>query len=148
MNKIFITIFITYKYLNKPNYLKSYQLKKMISSGLVEIGCHGHSHKSLINLTENDLIKEIQIPKIKLEKEFNIRVKYLSFPNGRYDKNTVNFCKKIKFDNLFNSNLRNIDKIQSNYILPRICVYSFDNKLIVNFKAEGRFNNFGINPNE
>jgi len=145
-----ITIFLTYKNLNKKNYLKDFQIKEMLQSGLIELGCHGNSHISQKKLNDRELLYEIEIPKKKLENLFNINISFLSFPNGIYDYKTIEFCKRCKFKKTFDSNLKTVtrDYINTSYTLPRICVYNIDNLSIILSKVYGKFNFLNINPNE
>lgn len=148
--KINITIFLTLNTLNKSKYLKDYQILEMINSGYVEIGCHGNTHKSLKLLSDSELFNEITAPKNILESRFNIKISYLSFPNGIFDENTLDHCKKLHFKKTFNSNLKTIDikKNSNDFVFPRICMYNIDNLLILKNKIKGKFNFLNINPNE
>ena len=95
-----MTIFLTLSNLNKENYLKDYQINEMLNSGIVEIGCHGNTHKSLRSLNTNELYDEINFPKKYFEEKFKLKILYLSFPNGIYDTETINYVKKLKLKNI------------------------------------------------
>lgn len=148
-NNIKITLFLTLNNLNKHKYLKTNQITEMLKSGLVTIGCHGKTHTSLKSLNDDSLLKEIIEPKKYLENLFNINISYLSFPNGKYDLNTLKFCEN-NFKKTFSSHMRtiNLDKYKDNFIFPRICVYKYDSNLILLNKSQGKFDIFNINPNE
>ena len=120
----------------------------MLDSGLVELGCHGNSHISLKNLNFKILEKEVEYPKKYLENLLGIEILYLSFPNGRYDQNTIQYCKDIGFKKIFNSELKTIDNIEKTYVLPRICVYKYDTIKILFNKVVGKFDFLNINPND
>ena len=147
-HRINIIIFITLNKLDKSGYLTFKHLKEMLDSGLVELGCHGNSHISLKNLNFKILEKEVEYPKKYLENLFGIEILYLSFPNGRYDQNTIRYCKDIGFKKIFNSELKTIDNIEKKYVLPRICVYKFDTIKILFNKVVGKFDFLNINPND
>ena len=146
---IHVTIFLTLSNLNKENYLKDYQINEMLNSGIVQIGCHGNTHKSLRSLKTHELYNEINFPKKYFEEKFKIKILYLSFPNGIYDTETINYCKKIKIKKTFNSHLQTIElsKFKIKYTLPRICIYNIDNLFSLKNKIKGKFDFLNINPN-
>ena len=147
-HKIFITIFITLDNLDKNGYLSFIHLKEMLESGLVELGCHGNTHVSLINLDAKILENEVQYPKYHLENILGININFLSFPNGRYDQNTIQYCKEIGFKKIFNSKLKTFDNLNKKYLFPRICVYKYDTIKILLNKVVGKFDFLNINPND
>ena len=147
-HKINITIFLTLNNLNKSGYLTFNNLTEMLTSGLVELGCHGNTHISLKNLDSKKLKNEIAIPKNYLENIFGIKIFFLSFPNGKYDKNSIEYCRDIGFKKIFNSELKTFDNLNKIYLLPRICVYRQDTLKILLNKVIGKFDFLNINPND
>tara|TARA_B100000886_G_scaffold292625_1_gene218520 strand:+ start:1123 stop:1851 length:729 start_codon:yes stop_codon:yes gene_type:complete len=146
--KINITIFMTLNNLNKNGYLTFYHLKEMLESGLVELGCHGNSHVSLKNVDSKILYDEIAYPKKHLENLFDLKIYFISFPNGKYDIKTIKYCKDLGFKKTFNSELKTFDIIDNLYLFPRICVYRYDTVKILLNKVVGKFDFLNINPND
>ena len=58
---------------------------EMLDSGVIKIGSHTHTHRSLTTLSRAEVRKELRLSKYLIEKNLGIKCDYLAFPFGLYD---------------------------------------------------------------
>ena len=56
----------------------------------MDIGSHSVSHMDMLSLNQEDVSKELKDSKNIIEDKIGKKIKYFSFPYGRYSKNIVN----------------------------------------------------------
>ena len=69
-------------YRPKTNHLVWTEIREMIDSGLVEIGSHTQSHKSLTNIELHDVEKELCESKKNIENNLGRTIDFFSYPGG------------------------------------------------------------------
>ena len=67
---------------NEPDYMHWSELREILADGLVTIGSHTVSHKSLPSLDESEMQKEIGESKKVLENNLGVPVDFFSYPWG------------------------------------------------------------------
>jgi len=67
------------------------QIKRLLNTGLVEIGAHGYHHIDFTRIDGDQLRQELHEAKSLLEKSFGVEVPYLSYPWG----NTTEFVSQL-----------------------------------------------------
>lgn len=73
------------------------QLLECHSTGLVEIGSHGMSHRHLPQLNENDALEEISVSKEKLEALLNDEIVSFAYPYGDYGEREAVLVKQAGY---------------------------------------------------
>jgi peptidoglycan/xylan/chitin deacetylase (PgdA/CDA1 family) len=97
------------------------QLKRLVNTGLVEIGAHGYHHVNFTRIGGDELRQELHEAKNLLEKSFGVEVPYLSYPWGNTTENVVQLAKKAGYRLAFTTRKQklvstNVDRFR----LPRV----------------------------
>jgi len=117
------------------------QLKLIASSPLVEIGSHAHSHHYLTLLNDAELKFELSNSKSVLEKIIGKKVESIAFPNGRYSKRVLEFCRNEGYKNLISVGLNEKNDKDIIDLFPRVDTGNADG-MAFNMLTLNR--NFGI----
>ncbi|WP_242953964.1 polysaccharide deacetylase family protein [Clostridium felsineum] len=126
------TMFIITGYLDKGTvYLKSNEVKEMSDNG-IDIEGHTVSHPYLDKLTYNNQLKQLEESKIKLENVCKKTVRFIAYPYGAYNKDTINAEKKLGYIMGFTTNGKWANLSKGVYALNRI--YIFPQYDLNNFK--------------
>lgn len=91
------TVYIVSGFLDKPNYIFTWQLKEIARSGLVEIGAHTVHHYSLKGLDPLTAKYEIEESKITLEKLIGTSVVSFAYPDGSFDDQAIKIAREAGF---------------------------------------------------
>ena len=91
-NGVKATFFITAHYLNTQPDL----VKKMIDEGHI-VGNHTVNHKSMPDLTENQIKSEVMNFHTAIYEKFGYEMKYLRPPKGEYSERTVAFTNSLGY---------------------------------------------------
>jgi peptidoglycan/xylan/chitin deacetylase (PgdA/CDA1 family) len=89
-------IFVFTNGVGARNYMSAGQLRQLRSWG-GEVGCHTRTHPRLVDLSEDEMEKEIQGSKEILERTLGCRVKYFAYPFGQYDAVSRAIAKRTGF---------------------------------------------------
>jgi len=103
---IFPTINFLRDYSGQARYLSSLEIINMRKSGIIDFGSHGLAHKALTRIDEQQLNKEIEGAKQKLEEIINEKIDLLAYPFGHigsYNKNIAEKAKAAGFAGAFTS---------------------------------------------
>lgn len=121
------TVFVIPGFLDKPNYLYSWQLKEIAtdSSHLVTIGAHTMHHPALTSLNLESAYQEILESKLFLEKNFARPVTVFNYPYGLHDDHVQNLVKKAGFQMAVSTILGESESLENRYVLPRIRVGNY-----------------------
>lgn len=108
--------------------LSDNQIKKLIESGLIEIGSHTMTHDNLPTLKEEQKLNEIRESKKNIEESFNIECKSFCYPFGLYDNLDIQLVKNSGYTNATTTQ-KGIDNINDDniYELKRITISGKDN---------------------
>lgn len=103
--------------------MSSEQLEHAGASKFVEIGVHTHTHPFLSALSKEAQANEIAVNKTILEEKTNAAVRYMAYPSGDYNDNTLEILKELYFEAACAVHVdgKNKDLI---YQLPRVGIYS------------------------
>ena len=91
------TVYIVSGFLDKPNYMFTWQLKQIARSSLVEIGAHTVHHYSLKGLPSTLTKYEIEESKKNLEEIISTPVVSFAYPDGSFDEQTIKIVKESGF---------------------------------------------------
>jgi peptidoglycan/xylan/chitin deacetylase (PgdA/CDA1 family) len=98
------TVFVISALTDKPGpYLNSKQLKEMDKNGM-SIESHTVNHEKLGELSAEKQLETLTKSKQMLEKTLNKKVKYIAYPFGSYNSNTVEEAKKAGYTMAFTTN--------------------------------------------
>ena len=121
---LFENEFTDYK---KPSvYMMNWDDLKYCLMNNIQIASHTLSHDSLITIDDNDaLSREIFDSKKIIEEKLNIKVNTFTFPNGLYNNQTIDLCKKSGYKYLFTTKEKILNPqiiLENEYpiLIPRI----------------------------
>jgi peptidoglycan/xylan/chitin deacetylase (PgdA/CDA1 family) len=118
-------------------YLSSDQIKEMDKEG-ISIESHTVSHPKLDQLSYEEQIKELKDSKEELEKVLGRNVKYIAYPYGKFNKNTLKAVDEVGYKMAFSTESGLANKSNGVYKLHRIYVSNKHNiqqfKQFVNMK--------------
>lgn len=116
------------------------EIKELSNDSLVTIGAHTVNHLPLNKLTENEIMREIEINKLELEKKLGVPIEHFSYPFGGKDvvgTREFKILKKLGFETCTTTRAGNIflEHINMTENLPRIALtenYELKKKIFLN----------------
>ena len=116
--KIPFILFISTREVGKFGYMNWDEIREIENSKIGIIGNHSHSHEYLVDLDEDEIIKDIE-KSIKIFKnKLGYNPIFFSYPFGEYSLNFIEIIKK-KFDFAFGQHSGVIDLSKNKLELPR-----------------------------
>lgn len=117
------TTFMITKSIDDPvnGYLSGEQLKEM-DADCLKVESHTVTHGYLSEMSYDEQLKELKDSKAALEKLLGHEVKYLAFPTGKYDENTIKAAKEAGYNMCFKMNGGQGTVSDSKYEFPRFFV--------------------------
>jgi peptidoglycan/xylan/chitin deacetylase (PgdA/CDA1 family) len=73
---------------NRPNYMKAEQIRQLSDAGH-SIGLHTWDHHNVKQYKGDDWIKQIEKPKVQLEKIINKPIQYFAYPFGLWNTSAI-----------------------------------------------------------
>ncbi|WP_368491140.1 polysaccharide deacetylase family protein [Clostridium sp. BJN0013] len=118
------TIFIITSTIDKEkDFLTSNELKEMSNYGL-DIESHTVNHDNLSDLDYDAQIKTLKDSKEFLEKILNKEVKYIAYPYGKWNEDTLRAVKSVGYNMAFTAIGGWSNKNQGLYMLNRVYISS------------------------
>ena len=102
------------------NYISWPQLKEMAQAGM-SIQSHGHEHKYISDLSEQEITKQLDYSKKLIEDKLGNSVFVFAPPGGRYDDRVVEISKSLGYK-LISSSIPGVVPKSKSFILPRFAV--------------------------
>jgi peptidoglycan/xylan/chitin deacetylase (PgdA/CDA1 family) len=123
--------------------MSSEQLERAGASKLVEIGVHTHTHPFLSTLSKEGQAEEISINRSILKEKTKTDIRYMAYPSGDYNKDTLDILKELNFEAACAVHMdgKNEDLI---YQLPRLGIYSPSVKRVVAASLKNRLKLKGL----
>ena len=119
-------------YFNRYNHLSKDEIIKLSSSSW-EIGSHGQSHRSFLELEKDELKAEIFESKKILEDITSNKVLSIAPPFSQINQRAYDYCVEAGYKYIYLQNHVDIKESQSSSIIKRKNVYSIDtNRNIIN----------------
>lgn len=116
------TIFIITNTVDTNNiYLNSKQIKEMVDNG-IDIESHTVDHEDLDKLNYEKQLEELKNSKAYLEKLLNKDIKYIAYPTGKYNKDTLKAAKESGYLMAVTTNGTWSDKSDGIYTLDRVYI--------------------------
>jgi peptidoglycan/xylan/chitin deacetylase (PgdA/CDA1 family) len=117
------TIFVISGFLDVyPNYLTWDQAREMDQNG-INIESHTVDHKSMTDLTDDELRAELVDSKKKIEKELGHEIHFMAYPTGTYNLHIASLVKDAGYQAAFTIKYGNVDKNSNIYALERVPVF-------------------------
>ncbi|MFX0198881.1 MAG: GT4 family glycosyltransferase PelF [Candidatus Hodarchaeota archaeon] len=114
------------------------EIREMAGGG-VEFGSHGYNHCDLTSLSPDKSFQEVRRSKQLMGKNISGKIRYFSYPYGRYDKRTKELVKRAGFDAAFTT-IPGIIKLGDDpYALKRTLIASSDSLFDFKKKISGVF---------
>ena len=118
------TIFVVTSFLdkNKKGYMSWDQAREMDANG-ISIQSHTVDHRSMTDLTDDQLRMELVDSKKKAEKELGHPVNYMAYPTGTYNLHIAQMVKEAGYKAAFTIKYGNVDKASNIYALERVPIF-------------------------
>lgn len=121
------TIFVITSFLGKDKqYINWDQAREMNANG-IDIESHTVDHKSMTDLTDEQLRLELVESKKKAEEELGHPVDYMAYPTGTYNLHIAEMVKEAGYKAAFTIKYGNVDKASNIYALERVPVFHTEN---------------------
>jgi len=116
--KIPFILFVSTEAIGKKGYMNWDQIKELDKENIAYIGNHSHTHDYLVDLKNEDFIKDINTASAIFVKKLGYNPIFFSYPFGEYSKLIKkHITKKFKFS--FGQHSGVIDVNKDQYELPR-----------------------------
>ena len=117
-NKIPFILFVSTEPVGKNGYMNWDEIREIDQSEFGHIGHHSHTHEYLINMTEEEFIKDIEIASKIFEDKLGYIPPIFSYPFGEYSLFMKNYISK-NFKLAFGQHSGIIDVNKDKFELPR-----------------------------
>ena len=98
-----IRLFVVSSYLDKNNHINSEQLIELNKLQQITISSHTHQHRILNEISEDEIVIELEASKKLLENTLNRQINSLCFPEGKFNNKVIEIAKEIGYSNLYTS---------------------------------------------
>ena len=117
-NKIPFILFVSTEPVGKKGYMTWDEIKEIDGSDIGYIGHHSHTHEYLIDMTEKEFVKDIEIATEIFKDKLGYVPPIFSYPFGEYSLFMKNYISK-NFEIAFGQHSGIIDNNKDKYELPR-----------------------------
>jgi len=117
--KIPFIIFINTETIGSGGYMDWNEIKDISKYNFVHIGNHSHSHDYLVDKSEAEIKKDLEISKDIFKKKLNYETKVFAYPFGEYKNSYKKIVEDLGFDFAFGQHSGVIDKTKDKFELPR-----------------------------
>jgi len=117
-NKIPFILFVSTEPVGKNGYMTWEEIKEVENFDFAFIGHHSHTHEYLIDMSNEDFIKDIEIASKIFQKELGYIPEIFSYPFGEYSKFMKDYISK-NFKIAFGQHSGVIDINKDKFELPR-----------------------------
>lgn len=118
------TIFVITNCIGTGEYLTSDELKELQQNG-IDIESHTINHEALNEISYDKQLETLKGSKESLEKLLNKKVKYIAYPYGKYNENTIKAAKAAGYKLAVTTNGKWSDKSDGIYTLDRVFISGF-----------------------
>ena len=103
-----------------PDFMTWDEIKEASKYGEIEL--HSYSHKQLVKLTNEEIIKDTNLALEIFEKNLGFKPKAYSYPYGEYDERVKNEIKNFGFEYIMNQNNGSVNEKSDLFDLNRIAL--------------------------
>ena len=93
----------------------------------INIESHTVDHKSMTDLTDDELREELVASKKKIEEELGHPIGYMAYPTGTYNLHIAQLVKEAGYKAAFTIKYGNVDKASNIYALERVPIFHTEN---------------------
>jgi peptidoglycan/xylan/chitin deacetylase (PgdA/CDA1 family) len=137
--KVKAVTYIIVDFLNRPNFLFSFQLEDLAKSPLIEIGAHTMDHVALKGMSKDATWYQIAQSRIDLQKELHLPITSFAYPYGSFDQQTIDLVKQAGFTNAVSTLPGIKDTVDNKYYLYRLHPGYLTGQELLNFLAQDKF---------
>ncbi len=112
----------------KRKHLDKAQIKQLAATG-IKFGSHGHTHRDLTTLSDEELKQELEYSRQLLAAVAEQKIEYIAYPFGRYDARVEEAARKAGYRNGLAAN-----GVGSGFTYGRIPINRFDNRMTISQK--------------
>lgn len=112
--------YIVPDFLNRPNFMFTFQLQEIAKSPLVEIGAHTMDHVWLKGINKKTAEYEIGQSRIELQKLTGLPINSFAYPYGAFDQQAMQIVKDAGFTNAVSTVPGIVDTMDTRYFLYRL----------------------------
>lgn len=121
------TIFVITGFMDVyPDYITWEQAKELDANG-IEIESHTVSHKSMTELTNDQLREELVNSKKMLDERLGKDTRFIAYPTGTYNLHIAQLVKDAGYRGAFTVKYGNVDKASNVYAMERIPIFHTEN---------------------
>lgn len=131
--------YIVPDFLNRPNYLFTYQLRELAKSQLVEIGAHTMDHAWLKGISGKTAYYQIEQSKKTLQDILHIPINSFAYPYGAFDRQAINIATTAGFSNAVSTIPGVSQSEQNKYFLYRLRPGYRSGQALLNFLKQDKF---------
>lgn len=116
-------IFVITDYLDQyPAYFTWAQAKEMSQNGIT-IASHTMGHRSMTDLTDEELVKELEGSASAIKAHLGQDAQFVAYPTGTYNLHTADVVRKCGYRAAFTIKYGNVDKASNLYALERVPIF-------------------------
>lgn len=112
--------YIIVNFLNRPNFLFSFQLEELAKSPLIEIGAHTMDHLALKGLDKKIARYQIAESRKALQKELHLPINSFAYPYGSFDQQAIDLVREAGFTDAASTIPDIKDTVDTKYYLYRL----------------------------
>lgn len=112
--------YIVPNFLNRPNYLFTFQLKEIAKSPLIEIGAHTMDHYALAGMHTKTATYEIAQSRKVLQETLSLPINSFAYPYGSFDQQTIKLVRDAGFTNAVSVVPGIVQTLENNYYIYRL----------------------------
>jgi len=121
-NKIPFLLFVNTREIGSSGYMTWKQIKEISKENFVHIGNHSFSHDYLVDKTDDEIRKDINLAIVDLKKNLKHSTPFFSYPFGEYSNNFKRIVKKFGFKYAFGQHSGVVDETKDFHELPRFSI--------------------------
>ena len=129
-----VTVFLVTDHVGMPEYLNWDVIRALQNGGYIDFQSHTKSYKDLNTLKPDKLWNEIYGSKQAIEWALNKPVKFIAYPNGKYNIDTEDTCKECNFRAGFIEDYGLAKNDDDNFIMTRIPVVGSNSQTLLRFQ--------------
>ena len=117
--KIPFILFVNTREVGSYGYMNWAQIKEIAKEKFVHIGNHSFTHEYLVDLSQEEIISDINHAIIDFKNNLEYSSPFFSYPFGEYSNNFKNIVKNLGFKYAFGQHSGVVDETKDFYELPR-----------------------------
>ena len=112
-------LFVSTREVGKRGYMSWDQIKEISRYDFVEIGNHSHTHEYLIDLTNKEILNDLQISKLIFKEKLGVNSNFFSYPFGEYSLSFKKIVQDLGFKYAFGQHSGVVDYTKDFHEMPR-----------------------------